>query len=64
MRDAESLGQAFNFDLLQADFDAGQFRRIVTENLELAEASGIVDDVGAVQSRRRPACDALRAASP
>ena len=24
----------------------------------------IVDDVGAVQSRRRPACDALRAASP
>ncbi len=35
----ESLGQAFNFDLLQADFDAGQFRRIVTENLELAEAS-------------------------
>ena len=35
----ESLGQAFNFDLLQADFDAGQFRRIVTENLELAQAS-------------------------
>jgi len=36
----ESLGQAFNFDLLQADFDAGQFRRVVQENLELAHASG------------------------
>jgi alpha-glucosidase len=35
-----SLGQAFNFDLLQADFDAGQFRRVVQENLELAHASG------------------------
>ena len=36
----ESLGQAFNFDLLQADFDAGQFRRVVQDNLELADASG------------------------
>ncbi len=36
----ESLGQAFNFDLLEADFDAEQFRRIVTANLELAKASG------------------------
>lgn len=36
----ESLGQAFNFDLLQADFDAGQFREIVTDNLALAAASG------------------------
>ncbi|MCR2762641.1 glycoside hydrolase family 13 protein [Microbacterium sp. zg.B48] len=36
----DSLGQAFNFDLLEADFDAAQFRRIVTENLELAAASG------------------------
>ncbi len=35
-----SLGQAFNFDLLKADFDATQFRRIVTHNLELAAASG------------------------
>ena len=35
-----SLGQAFNFDLLKADFDAAQFRRIVTHNLELAAASG------------------------
>ena len=37
---AESLGQAFNFDLLEADFDADQFRRIVTANLELAASSG------------------------
>ncbi len=36
----ESLGQSFNFDLLMADFDAAQFRRIVTDNLELAAASG------------------------
>jgi len=36
----ESLGQAFNFDLLQADFDADQFRSVVTANLELASASG------------------------
>ncbi|WP_243074317.1 glycoside hydrolase family 13 protein [Microbacterium sp. SS28] len=36
----ESLGQAFNFDLLQADFDAGEFRRVVTDNLVLAAASG------------------------
>lgn len=28
-----SLGQAFNFDLLTADFNAGQFRHIVTDNL-------------------------------
>ncbi|WP_239453314.1 MULTISPECIES: glycoside hydrolase family 13 protein [Microbacterium] len=37
---AESLGQAFNFDLLEADFDAAQFRRIVGDNLALAEKSG------------------------
>lgn len=36
----EGLGQAFNFDLLQADFDAGQFETVVRENLELARASG------------------------
>ncbi len=35
-----SLGQAFNFDLLQADFDAAQFRRIVTDNLEQVTLSG------------------------
>ena len=36
----DGLGQAFNFDLLQADFNAGQFHSIVTANLELAAASG------------------------
>ncbi len=35
-----SLGQSFNFDLLEADFDAGQFRTIVAENLALVAASG------------------------
>ena len=37
---ADSLGQAFNFDLLEADFDAAQFRRIITDNLAQAEATG------------------------
>lgn len=37
---AGGLGQAFNFDLLEADFDAGQFREIITFNLDLAKRSG------------------------
>ena len=36
----QGLGQAFNFDLLQSDFDAGQFRRIITHNLSEARDSG------------------------
>ncbi|SEB78183.1 alpha-glucosidase [Paramicrobacterium humi] len=36
----ESLGQAFNFDLLEADFDAAQFHRIISDNLALAAQSG------------------------
>lgn len=36
----EGLGQAFNFDLLQASFDAGQFRGIITRNLEESEVTG------------------------
>ena len=36
----EGLGQAFNFDLLVADFDAEAFRRIVDFNLDLAAQSG------------------------
>ncbi|WP_427019027.1 glycoside hydrolase family 13 protein [Pseudarthrobacter sp. P1] len=36
----DGLGQAFNFDLLQADFDAGQFRTIITKNLAEAQATG------------------------
>ena len=35
-----SLGQAFNFDLLEADFDAAQFRSVVENNLALAARSG------------------------
>jgi alpha-glucosidase len=36
----ESLGQAFNFDLLRAPWDAGEFTEVITENLELARESG------------------------
>nr|WP_218885425.1 glycoside hydrolase family 13 protein [Kineococcus aurantiacus] len=36
----DGLGQAFNFDLLRADFDAEAFRRTVTENLEFAADAG------------------------
>ncbi|WSC90353.1 glycoside hydrolase family 13 protein [Streptosporangium sp. NBC_01756] len=38
--DAAGLGQAFNFDLLRADWDPEQFRTIVSDNLALAEPSG------------------------
>ncbi|WP_144763137.1 glycoside hydrolase family 13 protein [Curtobacterium sp. 9128] len=37
---AEGLGQAFNFDLLEADFDAAAFRTVIEFNLGLAEQSG------------------------
>ena len=37
---SSGLGQAFNFDLLQADWDPAQFRRIIGDNLTLARASG------------------------
>ena len=36
----QGLGQAFNFDLLQSDFDAASFRRIITHNLVEARESG------------------------
>lgn len=36
----DELGQAFNFDLLGAQFAAKDFKRIVTENLDLASQSG------------------------
>ncbi|MBM7503841.1 glycoside hydrolase family 13 protein [Agromyces aurantiacus] len=36
----EGLGQAFNFDLLEAPYDAHAFRRVVDANLALAAASG------------------------
>lgn len=37
---AEGLGQAFNFDLLVADFDATQFRTIIADNLAQSESTG------------------------
>lgn len=37
---AEGLGQAFNFDLLEADFDAAAFRKLITVNLAQADATG------------------------
>lgn len=37
---AEGLGQAFNFDLLVADFDAPEFRRIIADNLAQARSTG------------------------
>ncbi|WP_298866353.1 glycoside hydrolase family 13 protein [uncultured Microbacterium sp.] len=36
----DGLGQAFNFDLLEADFDAAQFQRIVADNLAQSAATG------------------------
>ncbi|SMH46530.1 alpha-glucosidase [Rathayibacter oskolensis] len=36
----EGLGQAFNFDLLEADLDADTFHRLISFNLELAAESG------------------------
>lgn len=36
----EGLGQAFNFDLLETDFDRDQFREIIERNITAAAASG------------------------
>lgn len=36
---ADSLGQAFNFDLLRANFDAEEFKDVITKNLGYAEQS-------------------------
>jgi alpha-glucosidase len=36
----EGLGQAFNFDLLRAEWDASQFRTIINDNLTDARRSG------------------------
>ena len=36
----EGLGQAFNFDLLQTDWDAAAFRKVIDENLALAREAG------------------------
>ncbi|WP_202866213.1 glycoside hydrolase family 13 protein [Kribbella turkmenica] len=37
---AEGLGQAFNFDLLQADWEYAKFRQVIEDNLALAELNG------------------------
>ncbi len=37
---ASGLGQAFNFDLLEADFDATAFRTVIADNLAQALVSG------------------------
>ena len=36
----ESLGQAFNFDLLKANFNANEYKKIISHNLELSTRSG------------------------
>ncbi|WP_417218336.1 glycoside hydrolase family 13 protein [Arthrobacter sp.] len=36
----DGLGQAFNFDLLEADFDAASFRGIITSNLAQSARTG------------------------
>lgn len=36
----ESLGQAFNFDLLKAGWDASEFQQIIKDNLDLAVRAG------------------------
>lgn len=36
----EGLGQAFSFDLLMADFDAAEFRRVITDNLDQVTRTG------------------------
>jgi alpha-glucosidase len=37
---ADGLGQAFNFDLLQADWEYEKFRQVIEDNLALAEQNG------------------------
>ena len=36
----DELGQAFNFDLLVADYDAKLFKKIITNNVKLAKSEG------------------------
>jgi alpha-glucosidase len=37
---SEGLGQAFNFDLLQTEWDATAFRKVIDDNLALAREAG------------------------
>ena len=36
----DGLGQAFNFDLLEANWNAGEFLRVITDNLSDAQRQG------------------------
>ncbi|MEV0598775.1 glycoside hydrolase family 13 protein [Streptomyces sp. NPDC050315] len=36
----DGLGQSFNFDLLRSEWDPAAFRRIIQQNLDLAQTSG------------------------
>jgi alpha-glucosidase len=36
----DGLGQAFNFDLLEANWNAGEFLRVITDNLAEAQQHG------------------------
>ena len=58
---ADGLGQAFNFDLLQAPWNADAFTRIVRHNLDLAAASG--SSAMSVPGRARSIRNARRARS-
>ena len=58
----QGLGQAFNFDLLQADFDAEEFQEIITRNLAEANGNRGVLHLGLLQPRRRPARHPVRPA--
>ena len=37
----DGLGQAFNFDLLEANWKAGEFLRVITDNLADAQRHGV-----------------------
>jgi alpha-glucosidase len=37
----DGLGQAFNFDLLEANWDAGEFRQVITDDLADARRHGV-----------------------
>ncbi len=36
----EELGQAFNFDLMQCEFDADDYKKVITDNVALAKTEG------------------------
>ena len=58
----QGLGQAFNFDLLQADFDAGEFREIIDPEPRRGHGIRRLLHLGLLQPRRRPPRHPLRPA--